>query len=252
MNETPDDSVMVVLGVALVVVLGILAVIAIVHQMKIERQRREAYARLATEYGLRYRTDPSVPIDRHFPAFDCFQQGHSRRLNHLLDGRVRTPDGHSIDLLAGEWTYKITTSNGKSTSTTTYEFGFVILGPGLGAWPGLQVRRENLLDKVAGALGWDDIDFESVEFSKKFHVKSGDKRFAYDLLDPRIIELFLIADSIPQVDLAGEHLCLHYSRSTRLEPPMLKLLIQWGVLFIDRIPRVARAGLAEGRYGGSR
>jgi hypothetical protein len=234
------------------VAIGVLVILAIRNQLKIEAARRAAYAALAAEWGLRYRERPPERLDQAFPGFECFAQGHSRRINHLLEGRVKTPDGHSTDLLAGEWTYKITTSNGKSTSTTTYEFGFLILGPGLGAWPGLQVRRENLLDKFAGALGWDDIDFESVEFSKKFHVKSGDKRFAYDLLDPRMIELFLIADSIPQVDLAGEHFCLHYSRSTRLEPPMLKLLVQWGVLFVDRIPRVVRAGLAEGRYGGSR
>jgi hypothetical protein len=30
---------------------------------------------------------------------------------------------------------------------------------------------------------------------------------------------------------------------------MLDLLMQWGTLFVDRIPRVVRAGLAEGRYG---
>lgn len=252
MNAAPAENLMPFLIVLGVIAVGILVVLAIRYQMKVEAARRAAYAALAAEWGLRYRERPPERLDQVFPGFECFAQGHSRRVNHLLDGRMSTPDGHSIELLAGEWQFAITTSNGKSTQTTIHRFGFAILGPGLGAWPGLQVRRENFLDKFAGALGWDDIDFESVEFSKKFHVKSGDKRFAYDLLDPRMIELFLIADSIPQVDLAGEHLCLHYSSSTRLEPPMLKLLIQWGVLFIDRIPRVVRAGLAEGRYGGSR
>lgn len=251
MNPSPEEDFRVFVVMTVVIVLAGLAILVAWYINKLEAQRRAAYAVLAAKYGLQYRIRPPVDLGRLFPSFSCFDEGHSRRVNHLLDGRIRTAGGHEVEVLAGEWRFLITTNSGRSQSTTEYRFGFVILGPGAGRWPGLQIRRENLLDRLAGALGWDDIDFESAEFSRRFHVKSADKRFAYDLLDPQMIELFLIADSIPQVDLGGEHACLHFSRGTVLEPPMLDLLIQWGTHLVDRIPRVVRAGLAEGRYGGA-
>lgn len=247
----PDVDFRILLVAIVAVALGVVAIIVIRHQRKLEALRQAAFAALGAKYGLRHRTWLQFPMDQLFPAFDCFHQGHSRRANHLFDGRVRTTDGHEVEVLAGEWHFEETTRNGNRTDTTTYEFGFVILGPQVGRLPGLRVRRENLLDRIAGAVGWDDIDFESVEFSKRFHVASVDKRFAYDLLDPRMIELFLVADakSIPQVELAGEHLCVHHGVTGRLTPAGLDVLLQWGTLFVDRIPRMVRAGLAEGRYG---
>ena len=57
--------------------------------------------------------------------------------------------------------------------------------------PDLLIRPEGFFDKVAGAFGFDDIDFESEEFSRAFFVKSSDKRFAYDVLHPRMLELLM-------------------------------------------------------------
>jgi len=229
---------------------GALAILVIRHQRKLAAERHAAYLRLAERYGLRYRSDRASRLDELFPAFGCFREGHSRRANHLLDGRMRTPGGIEMEVFAGEWRFLITRSNGKTTTTTEHRFGFVLLGPSLGAWPGLRVRAENLFDRIAGAIGWDDIDFESVEFSKRFHVTSVDKRFAYDLLDPTMIELFLAGPAIPQVDLADTHACFRFGRSTPLEPAALEALLGWGSHFLDRIPRMVRAGLAEGRYVG--
>ena len=47
---------------------------------------------------------------------------------------------------------------------------------------------EGLFDKLAGFVGFADINFESEEFSKRFHVKSDDKQFAYALIHPQMME----------------------------------------------------------------
>ena len=44
---------------------------------------------------------------------------------------------------------------------------------------------------MKAAFGWDDIDFESAEFSRKYFVKCEDKRWAYDVLHGRVMELLL-------------------------------------------------------------
>ena len=57
--------------------------------------------------------------------------------------------------------------------------------------PDLFIRREGIFDSVKRAFGFDDIDFESAEFSKRFFVKSSDKRFAYDVIHPKMMEFLL-------------------------------------------------------------
>lgn len=241
-------------GPEAVVVLAVVAVVAIgglaIWWERTQRaERRRRYLELAARLGVSYAESPGIRLDQEFPAFPCFAQGHSRGLNHLLRGSIRSPEGHDNDLLAGEWQYAITVSNGKTTTTVIYRFGFVILGLRIGRCPAVAIRRENLMDKLAGALGWDDIDFESVEFSRTFHVKGEDKRFAYDLIDARIMEHFLAASPAPNLELAGDSLCLHPGPRVRLEPEGLAALLDWGLRLVDLMPRMVRAGVAEGRYG---
>jgi hypothetical protein len=51
-------------------------------------------------------------------------------------------------------------------------------------------------------LGYDDIDFESVEFSKAFTVRSKDKKFAYDICHPRMMDYML---NHPYITIEIEH-----------------------------------------------
>ena len=88
----------------------------------------------------------------------------------------------------------------------TINFSYLIVHP---PWdtPPLLIRPEGFFDKIAGAFGFDDIDFESVEFSKRFYVKSTDKRFAYDVLHPRMMQ-FLLDERPPMLDIEDGSLCL--------------------------------------------
>jgi hypothetical protein len=55
----------------------------------------------------------------------------------------------------------------------------------------LTIRPEGLLDKVGEFFGAEDINFESADFSRKFFVKAVNKRWAYDVIHPRVMELLL-------------------------------------------------------------
>jgi hypothetical protein len=55
----------------------------------------------------------------------------------------------------------------------------------------LRIRPEIAADRLASALGFNDIDFESAAFSAAFHVSSPDRKWAYDVLPPRQIEFLL-------------------------------------------------------------
>ena len=72
-----------------------------------------------------------------------------------------TIDERNYPAKMGDFVYKITTSTGKSTQTRTYRFSYLILHLPFGNVPDLLIRREGMFDKLAGAFGFDDIDFES-------------------------------------------------------------------------------------------
>ena len=80
---------------------------------------------------------------------------------------------------------------------------------------GGNVNRES--SKAGGGKGkktkanFDDIDFESDEFSRKFYVQSSDRKFAYDVLHPRMME-FLLQTTPPMIDVEGGALCLSGGR----------------------------------------
>jgi hypothetical protein len=172
---------------------------------KAEQKRRAEMQTLADELGLRYEPGDDSSHDDEYAQFEIFRRGHSRVAQNTLRGTLDL-FGRRCPIVLGDFRYKVTRSNGKSSSTSTYRFSYLIVHP---PWPSptLLVRPEGLFDKLKGAFGFDDIDFESVEFSRKYYVQSNDKRFAYDVLHPRMME-FLLAETPPMLDLEGGALCI--------------------------------------------
>lgn len=188
----------------LVLVVG-LVIAGAIFAWKAEQKRRAEMQALADELGLRYEPGDDSSHDEQYAQFEIFRRGHSRVAQNTMHGTIEL-FGRPCQVQLGDFRYRVTSSNGKSTTTTTYRFSYLIVHP---PWPSptLLVRPEGLFDKMKGAFGFDDIDFESIEFSKRFYVQSDDKRFAYDVLHPRMME-FLLAERPPMLDLEGGALCV--------------------------------------------
>jgi len=75
--------------------------------------------------------------------------------------------------------------------------------------PAVRMRPENVLDRMASWVGWDDIDFESDEFSRRYHVASEDRRFAYDIFHARLIDYLLRCGTVPHMEINGLFLLLY-------------------------------------------
>ena len=83
-------------------------------------------------------------------------------------------------------------------------------------FPELNIEREGFFSKIGQALGFDDIDFESLEFSKRYKVKSRDKKFAYDFCNAQMIDYLLRQrDLIIEVD--GATLALTFRGKLAIE-----------------------------------
>lgn len=226
-------------AVILVIALVAIVIVAIVVSAAAARKRREALLALAQSLGWTFDSGETGPWGEH-QCFECFNRGHSRRAYNTMQGPV-TIDGRTFGGLAGDYLYKITTSNGKTTTTHTYRFSYLIVRLPFRT-PDLLIRREGVMDKIKGALGFDDIDFESSEFSRKFHVQSNDKRFAFDVVSPKMMEFLLAA--CPGVSIANSLCCLTEGRGT-WEPAEFRQRLDWTSAFFDLWPDFLTKQLEE-------
>jgi hypothetical protein len=221
-----------------VLVVGVVAWLG--HQASVAR--REALARVAAGLGFRFspeardwggglfsRRQPLAP----FPVFD---KGHSRRSVNHLEGELLVWD-RALGVTLGDYRYKITSGSGKNQSTRTYELSFLLLRLPFGnRVPDLRVRREGFGDRVAAAVGFADINFESAEFSRRFHVRSSDRRFTYNLIDPRMMA-FLLDVEPPEFAISqGMLLVMPAAGLLRWEPETFGEALRWTQDFLVRWP----------------
>jgi hypothetical protein len=210
--------------------------VGIYMQQKHAAARRQALAALAAD--LRWSFDPFLDgsHDDLYAQFEVFRRGHSRYAYNTLEGAL-TIDGRACPCKMGDFTYKVTSGSGKNRRTTTYYFSYLIMHLPFAGVPALLIRPENLFDKLAGALGFDDIDFESSEFSRKFHVKCSDKRFAYDICHPLMMEwlLGLTPSGVPTIDIERGAMCL--TDGSRLwDIDRFRRTMAFAAQFLDRWP----------------
>jgi hypothetical protein len=59
----------------------------------------------------------------------------------------------------------------------------------------LELIPESLAQRVAKTMGARDIDFESAAFNRAWRVRAADRKYAHDLLDPRMLERLIQPDA---------------------------------------------------------
>ena len=157
----------------------IVSVILIIHALAI--QRRKKIAAYAQTQGWSFSPDKDKKMEKHYAAFKCLRRGHSRYALNIMHGRRNGRDVTAFD-------YHYVTGHGKNRRV--HHFSTLILKSPLRLKP-LYLRPENIFDKMTDFFGFNDIDFESAEFSRKFYVKAEEKRWAYDIIHPRMMEFLM-------------------------------------------------------------
>ena len=193
-----------------------------------ERKRRLILKALARNIGLGF--DPGIDrlLHRSY-AHSVFQKGHSRQAKNNLFG-IMTLAGHSIHVRMGD--YRYVTGHGKHRQTHRTSFALFHL-PFAGT-PDLLIRKENIGDKMLGGIGFDDIDFESEEFNRAFWVKSENKKYAYDVIHPGMME-FLLRGPTPRCEIAQD-VCLILEGWGRWDPDTFHGAPGWFEAFLERWP----------------
>jgi len=186
-------------------------------------KRRKELAAWATNAGLTFSPRSDRTYDNQYPKFGCLHRGHSRSAYNIASGSWNGRQLEAFD-------YRYVTGHGKNR--TTHTFSAVIIRSGLSLKP-LRIRPENAFDKLTEFFGVDDIDFESAQFSREFHVKSPDKKWAYDVLHQRTME-FLLSNSRFSIEFDTEYVICWRNRRFNLQTRESAISVVEGIL--DRLP----------------
>jgi hypothetical protein len=171
----------VVLGFGLVALVGFLGYLA-------AKKRREELAALAAQRGWAYTARDDAWAERFEGA--PFGLGHNRQAKNVLQGSY---DGRGF--VAFDFVYHTTeTTTGPNNTTSTreqsHDYSVIAISTGA-AFPHLRVSPEGMVKRFFGRLTNSDIELESEEFNRAFTVNCDDRKFATDVLHPRMMEYLL-------------------------------------------------------------
>jgi hypothetical protein len=157
----------------------ILLILFAVHMASLRRRKR--LAAFAQSKGWQFSPLKEKNMMNRYPSFKCLRRGHSRWAHNIMRGKSEGRDVTAFD-------YHYVTGHGKNRRI--HQFSALILTSPLPLKP-LHIRPENIFDKVTDFFGFDDIDFESAEFSRKFFVKAPEKKWAYHVIHQRMMEFLM-------------------------------------------------------------
>lgn len=199
----------------------VVTVVALVDAWTAGKRHRAALARVAFHNGLAF--SPDDPYGLAGWGFELFTRGTSEVCRNVMTG---TWKGHHVRL--AEYAYK----RRQGPDSRPQEFSVLLVAIDARV-PHVRIRYE-----VPFPPWVDDIKFESEQFNRRFRVQADDRRFAFKLLDARMIAWLLATAGSHSYEVGGMWV-LVYTR--RLPPERLTTLLNAGIGFIEHIPRLVWA-----------
>lgn len=218
----------------------ILIVAGIVYAFYARKKRRTAIASFALHHGLSFTGHDPYNIPVTYPM-RLFSMGDGRGAENVVTGEWK---GRRI-IEADYWYYNESTDS-KGHRTRSYSRFQIALVP-IGAYlPKVQIGGENIFTRLADHMGMEDINFESEEFNRTFNVKSEDRKFAFTLIDARMMQWLLYVGKTYSLETSGSELLVYRRRS---KPQEIPNLLDVADQTIDRIPRLVWEDYKAGTPG---
>jgi hypothetical protein len=191
-----------------------------------DKKRRAALQAFALSSGWTYVAQDDSWCDRFVGA--PFGDGDNRCALNVLQGPYE-----GMQMLAFDYQYETHSTDGKGNRTTTTH-RFAVCSLRLPApLPGLELSPESALTRLAGHLGFDDVELESEDFNRLYRVKARNPKFAYDVLNPRTMAALLGRPALHMRLLDIDAVCWE---SGRLEPVELIARLSTLQLLVRGIP----------------
>ena len=211
-----------------IVAVVVIVVIGDIYNTIAQSKRREGLLELAQRLNLNFDAGRDFGIPGRFGFLKQLAQGDDRYAANVLSGNYQ-----QNEILAFDYHYATYHTDKNGTHKDDHWFSFFILTLPAVAFPDLTIRRENLFTKVAEVFGYQDIKFESAEFSKTFCVRSPDKKFAYDVCNGKMME-YLLANRDLSIEIENEAIALTFN--TRLAVEQFEFNLRRLVEIRSRLP----------------
>ena len=192
----------------------LIAVVVIICSSIAAKKRYDAMTALAAKLGLQFSGDKDYQLVKRYAFLEALDRGSKRHARNILSGRMQ---GHEV--LAFDFhyeTYSRDTDGNRKTRHHQCAF-FILHLPA--SFPELIIAPEGLFSKMAQAMGFEDIDFESHAFSSRYVVKSKDKKFAYDFCNAQMIDYLL---DQPALRIEVDHNALAIAAERSLHPEQIE------------------------------
>jgi len=229
------------------------------------RIRQAQMAALAASLGLQFSPDDPLDVEHRHAGFGwLFGQG-SRRIYNVVHGDMDGCDVMAFDCRlslptaalaedtgsaiwdavpanddsspeAGAWGWLLFRRSRPDHTVPVVELSAVVVDGDVFFRP-MFIRPEGPAHRLAKAVGQDDITFESDEFNRQFYVEAKDKKFAYDVITPRVMQL-LVANRKWNVDLFGRSIVVYNGRS--LGTDEMKEAVEFAQQFLALMPDYLR------------
>ena len=188
-----------IVQVLIIILFVVAAIVVTIKQGRVARQRSLDLKTLAARLGFDdFNSNRDEGFAMGWGFLSRLAQGNDRYAFNILRGTY-----HEQSLFVFDYHYQ--TGSGKSRKE---HYSTLLMLVFKEIFPQVSIGPENLRSKIAAAFGiGNDIKFESAEFSRTFCVQSPDKKFAYDVCNPQMIEYLLMNPGL-QVEIQGPALLL--------------------------------------------
>jgi hypothetical protein len=184
---------MVILVVIFLVAMIVIAVLASKRNRRNAKRdeernedRNNALINWAQSSGLSFHRDNDKAISNRYGFFTCFQVGENRYAYNVMEGTI---DNRKV--CAFDYHYEIHAPDNKGHQQIHHHyFSTVVVEVNL-PFKYLHIGREGRFEKLTESIGITNIKFESTEFNNKFNVWSPDKKWAYDVINQKNMDLML-------------------------------------------------------------
>ncbi|MFK7850297.1 MAG: hypothetical protein AB8D78_04895 [Akkermansiaceae bacterium] len=190
-----------------------IVVFAVIGFLK-EKKRRQAMEKLAAELGFSYSPKKDRALVSQFSFLDKFGNGRNRYAKNVMSGEV---DGRKA--MVFDYHYETHSHDSDGKRKTNHHYFTIFTLELCKHFPELIIRPEGFFSKFKQMLGFDDINFESVEFSKRYQVKSKDKKFAYDVCNAQMIDYLLQQNNL---DIEIERNVLSFTFRGRMKIELMR------------------------------
>lgn len=203
-----------------------------IYSHKKEKERRESLRAYAQQHGLFFDPDKVRGFGDRYSHLSFLQTGSNRYAYNILAGKWQ-----DREMTVFDYHYETHSTDSKGRRQTHHHHFSVAVVEAEFPLREMTIRPEGIFDKMKAAFGWDDLDFESAEFSKRFHVSASDRRWAYDVITPRTMEFLL---RCPNRELHFEGRLLAVRSNHRLDPDEVDGLLNMARTLLDGVPKFAR------------